>query len=133
MVSTLSGMFRAQPLLFQLILLFAGTTTFAQQVPDTSATIRIFGITITGNKIAKDRIILREMVVREGDTLPSAQLYVKLERCRQDLMNTGLFNTVSVSPLYLDPTAVMVEVTVNERWYLWPALIFDLADPNFNT
>jgi outer membrane protein assembly factor BamA len=27
----------------------------------------------------------------------------------------------------------MVEVVVNERWYLWPSLIFDLADPNFNT
>ena len=133
MVSTLAGMFRVRPLLFQLALLFAGTTTFAQQVPDTSAIIRIFGITITGNKVTKDRIILREMVVREGDTLGSAQLYEKLERCRQNLMNTGLFNTVNVSPLYMDPTAVMVEVTLNERWYLWPALIFDLADPNFNT
>jgi len=133
MDSTLAGIFRARPLLFQLALLFAGNATFAQHVPDTAATIRIYGVTVAGNKITKDRIIMREMVLREGDTVSAASLYSRLERCRQNLMNTGLFNTVSVSPLYMDPTSVMVEVTVNERWYLWPALIFDLADPNFNT
>ncbi len=91
------------------------------------------GVTISGNAITQERIILRELVLREGDTLGSTAMYEKLERSRQNLMNTGLFNTVTVLPLYLDPRSVMVEVTVNERWYWWPSFIFDLADPNFNT
>ena len=49
-------------------------------------------------------------------------MYEKLERSRQNLMNTGLFNTVTVIPVYLDRYQVMVEVVVNERWYLWPSL-----------
>lgn len=95
--------------------------------------VRVLGIAISGNTTTKARIIMREMVVYEGDSLGYTALYEKLERSRQNLMNTGLFNTVSVLPLYLDKSTVMVEVTVNERWYIWPSPIFDLADPNFNT
>ncbi len=95
--------------------------------------VRITGIRVTGNRITKERIIMRELVVVEGDSLSYTELYARFERSRQNLMNTGLFNTVSVLPFYLDRYIVTVEVTVNERWYLWPSFIFDLADPNFNT
>jgi outer membrane protein assembly factor BamA len=95
--------------------------------------LHVQGISVRGNRITKERIIVREMVAQEGDTLSNIALYEKLERSRQNLMNTGLFNTVTVVPVYMDRTHVLLEVTVNERWYLWPALIFDLADPNFNT
>lgn len=115
-----------------LILLFVSAALHA--VPQGQhGDVRVLGVAISGNTTTKARIILREMVVYEGDSLSHAQLYERLERSRQNLMNTGLFNTVSVLPLYLDQRNVMVEVTVNERWYIWPALIFDLADPNFNT
>lgn len=121
---------RLLPLLFLIgcVQLRAQDTTTTSGPP-----VRIMGITITGNAKTRDRIILRELLVHEGDSLGTTTLYDKLERSRQNLMNTALFNTVSVQPLYLSPGAAMVEVTVNERWYLWPAVIFDLADPNFNT
>lgn len=124
-------MFRA--LLLFLLALLAAQAHVAHAQPDPASDVRVLGIAITGNKTTKARIILREMVVTDGDTLTSAALYERLERSRQNLMNTGLFNTVSVMPLYLDKRSVMVEVSVNERWYIWPAIIFDLADPNFNT
>jgi len=95
--------------------------------------LRITGIEITGNRVTKERIILRELLMHEGDSMPASLFYERLERSRQNLVNTGLFNTVSVAPLFIDMRTVVVQVTVNERWYLWPALIFDLADPNFNT
>lgn len=95
--------------------------------------LRIVEIVIVGNKVTRERIILRELLFAPGDTLTGARFYEKLERGRQNLMNTGLFNTVALLPVYLDPRTVVVEVRVNERWYLWPALIFELADPNFNT
>ncbi len=123
-------MFRA---LLPLLLLLVALPAHAQPTGGVDGHARILGIAISGNKTTKARIILRELVVNEGDSLSYTALYEKLERSRQNLMNTGLFNTVSVLPLYLDKTQVMVEVTVNERWYIWPAIIFDLADPNFNT
>lgn len=124
-------MLRALP--FVLLVLLVATGQHLQAQADTAQHVRVYGVTINGNKTTKARIILREMLVADGDSLSSAELYRRMERSRQNLMNTGLFNTVSVMPLYLDQHSVMVEVTVNERWYIWPALIFDLADPNFNT
>jgi outer membrane protein assembly factor BamA len=95
--------------------------------------VAILGISISGNKITKERIILREMLVQEGDTLAEEELTLRMERSRQNLMNTGLFNTVAVLPLYIDAAHAMVEVSVHERWTIWPSPIFELADPNFNT
>lgn len=95
--------------------------------------IVVQGVVVGGNNITKERIILRELVFQEGDSLEREVLYQKLERSRQNLMNTSLFNTVSVLPVYLSPGEAIVEVVVNERWYLWPSPIFELADPNFNT
>lgn len=123
-------------LLFGLVLIAlemaASAPAFAQQSP-APVPVRIAGVAVIGNKITKERIIARELLVQEGDTVHAEALYEKLERGRQNLMNTGLFNTVTVLPIYLDMRNVMVEVTVNERWTIWPAPIFQLADPNFNT
>ena len=105
----------------------------AMAQPAAPSRVAVLGITISGNKITKERIILREMLVQEGDTLAETELTERMERSRQNLMNTGLFNTVTVLPLYLDASHAMVEVSVHERWTIWPSPIFELADPNFNT
>lgn len=118
---------------FSVLFLFARMVAVFGQADTAQGHVRVMGIALSGNQTTKARIIMREMVVYEGDSLDYTTLYAKLERSRQNLMNTGLFNTVYVLPLYLDKRTVMVEVTVNERWYIWPAIIFDLADPNFNT
>ncbi|MFN3874566.1 MAG: BamA/TamA family outer membrane protein, partial [Flavobacteriales bacterium] len=98
-----------------------------------AALVRIAGIVVNGNKVTKERIVLRELLVQEGDTVDQRALYDRLERSQQNLMNTGLFNTVTVLPLYLDLRSALVEVNVSERWTIWPSPIFQLADPNFNT
>jgi outer membrane protein assembly factor BamA len=126
------------PRMILLLLWLTLAATGSAQVPATATpaadpAIRVVGISIIGNRVTRERIILRELLVNEGDSLPSAALYDKLERSRQNLMNTGLFNTVNVVPVYIDMRSVLVEVTVNERWYLWPSLTLQLADPNFNT
>ncbi|MBL7950659.1 MAG: BamA/TamA family outer membrane protein [Flavobacteriales bacterium] len=126
-------MFRVSLSLLATCSLLVWNGAAAQGTTGPAPAVKVYGITLSGNTTTKDRIILRELVIKEGDSLPSAALYERMERSRQNLMNTGLFNTVTVMPLYLDQRSVMVEVTVNERWYIWPAIIFDLADPNFNT
>lgn len=94
---------------------------------------KVSGIVVDGNKRTKERIILRELTFQEGDTLAADELYDRLARSRQNLMNLGLFNTATLLPTYLGPREVFIVITVNERWYWWPQPIIRVADPNFNT
>ena len=104
------------------------------QVPDSATvTYRVIAITIEGNKTTKELVILRELTIHEGDTVTAKSLYARLERSRQNLQNTSLFNTVSLLPAYVGRDEVVVQVTLNERWYIWPTPIIEVADPNFNT
>jgi outer membrane protein assembly factor BamA len=64
------------------------------QVATVDPVLRITGIDISGNRVTKERIILRELLVHEGDSLTASLFYERLERSRQNLVNTGLFNTV---------------------------------------
>jgi len=125
-------MSRALAFAFALLLLAAARGQGAEPVV-AEVPVRIAGFAIAGNKVTKERIILRELLMQEGDTFPQRVLYERMERSRQNLMNTGLFNTVTVLPLFIDMRQVIIQVAVNERWTIWPAPIFQLADPNFNT
>ncbi len=94
----------------------------------------ISGVLLEGNRTTKERVIIRELTVREGDSVAtSEQLYYLLERSRQNVFNMGLFNSVSVLPTYIGPHEVFITVTVSERWFYWPTPIFKYSDPNFNT
>ncbi|MBT1705480.1 POTRA domain-containing protein [Chryseosolibacter indicus] len=90
---------------------------------------RIF---VTGNRITRDRIILRELSLKPGDTFFSNDLAGILELDRRKLLNTRLFNTVEIKTLELEPLKIDLVIDVNERWYTFPAPIFDIADRNFN-
>lgn len=94
---------------------------------------RVSGIVVDGNRITKERIILRELTFAEGDTLTAAELYEQLARSRDNLMNLGLFNTAMLLPNYIGSQEVFIIITLNERWYWWPQPMISLADPNFNT
>lgn len=94
----------------------------------------ISGIVIEGNKHTLDQVVLREMPIAEGDTVPSTQaLYEQIERSRQNVMNLSLFNSVHVIPTFLNDHEVFLTVTVIERWFYWPTPILRYSDPNFNT
>lgn len=97
-------------------------------------TVIIDSIFLTGNKITRDRIIYREMVVRKGDTLTLQQLDSLMVKCHDNLMNTSLFNFVDLRKLYNDhdSSRIGIEVKVTERWYIWPTPILKISDRNFN-
>lgn len=117
------------------LLLLASTAVLRAQ--DTTnafpGPFRVSGILLEGNRITKERVVLRELTFREGDTLTSEALYEQLARSRDNLMNLGLFNTVQLLPNYIGPQEVFIVITLNERWYWWPQPMISLADPNFNT
>ena len=93
----------------------------------------VMEVKIIGNKTTRDNIIIREMPFNIGDSILSDDLKEVLERVKSNLLNTLLFNFVTVEPVYFDDTHISIYITVEERWYWWPIPIFDVEETNFNT
>lgn len=98
---------------------------------DTSGLV-VRQITLIGNRITRDAIILRELAFKEGDTLTKKNLDALLLRSEQNIFNTRLFNTVDITFLE-DDGVIRLYVILNERWYIFPVPIIEVADRNFNT
>ncbi|MCD4697720.1 MAG: hypothetical protein K8S16_15960 [Bacteroidales bacterium] len=121
---------------FLLLGLVFGPEGFAQQADTTDvkgyAVIR--NIQFTGNKITKERIIQRELLFHESDTILRSDLDEKLQQSRKNLMNTSLFNFVTIDTAPVPSQKNHLDVTIDflERWYIWPVPILEFADRNFN-
>lgn len=121
-------------LLLRLLLLFALLFPVSVAAQDSLYSV-VSTIIISGNEQTKVPIILRELTFTEGDTLPADKVAAEMERSRQNLINTSLFNTVSVGLVCMpgDTNCKVVVVEVTERWYTWPTPLFEVAEPNINT
>jgi len=71
-------------------------------------------------------------MIAEGDTLTAKNLRTLVEKSRENLLNTSLFNFVTTDIQY-HQERVDVVITFTERWYIWPWPVIDFADRNFNT
>lgn len=117
--------------------IFFGAKAFSQPLPTDSVQhiqFSVSSINIVGNKKTKARIIHRELTFKQEDLLTEEELKRKCKRSQQNLMNTSLFVHDTVS--YVLDTAsrrVHINIKVQERWYLWPGLIFEIQDRNFNS
>jgi outer membrane protein assembly factor BamA len=56
----------------------------------------------------------------------------QIERGKQNLENTSLFNSVEIEYSYTDRRRVIFNITVKERWYLWAFPIFEQEGRNFS-
>ena len=90
----------------------------------------ISDIEISGNKITKEKIILRELTFETGDTISSLDILAELDRSRDNIMKTSLFNFVTVNHLLKSGNNISVYIVLIERWYLWPVPIFEHAERN---
>lgn len=117
------------------VFIFSGSSAFSQLSDSTSKKKwQVASVQIEGNKKTKTRIITRELTLNAGDSLTETELKAKCRRTQQNLMNTSLF--VHDSVFYQLDTAVQkvyLKIKVQERWYLWPGLIFEVQDRNFNS
>jgi outer membrane protein assembly factor BamA len=93
--------------------------------------VTIGSISIKGNKITKDHIIIRELEFFSGERIARKALKDKLVKSRQNLMNRSLFNFVTIATEESDGT-VNIQVEVIERWYIWPIPQLSFADRNIN-
>ena len=90
-------------------------------------------ISLEGNRITKSNIIYREIIIKEGDTLSNTLFKNRLEQSRLNLLNTSLFNFVSIDTTIDISGVTNLNFRMIERWYLFPFPIFEIADRNFNT
>lgn len=87
-------------------------------------------IQISGNKTTKENVILRELTVHKGDTISISDLEQLINRSRENILNTSLFNYVTIKTSFTD--VIDIKILVEERWYTWPAVILKYDDRNFS-
>jgi outer membrane protein assembly factor BamA len=106
---------------------------------------------ITGNKLTKDWIIVRELDFKIGDTLStqqagkifdfkkkrfapgdSSELSLRMKYSRENIINTELFLTVNLSIQQIQENEYKMLIDVTERHYWWIFPVVKLNYPNFN-
>ncbi|HTF02680.1 MAG TPA: BamA/TamA family outer membrane protein [Bacteroidia bacterium] len=120
-------------ILFALLKVQAQDTLVPPKTP-----VRITNIVITGNKTTKPLIILRELTFHVGDTMLMEDFEIMRKQSEKNLLNTSLFNFVTITShetyIAYDGTSLLeVTIDVKERWYTWPAPVFDVMEQNLNT
>lgn len=88
-------------------------------------------ISVSGNRVTKSAVILRETGLHEGDSLWAHSYGYAIENVRQQIMNSRLFLEVNIESDTLDNIAE-IKIGVTERWYIWPSAILEYADRNVN-
>lgn len=118
---------------FLLFAVISFTTVWGQQKDSLhSKKIIITSIHIEGNYITKTAIVLRELSFKKGDTIPSSDWSGICLRCKNNIMNTGLFNFADVDTIPNPGMGTDIIITLVEQWYIWPYPEFQLEERNFN-
>ncbi len=94
--------------------------------------VLINSIILKGNKITKDRIIFRELEFENGSKLTVHAIDSLIIKSQQNLLNRSLFNFVTITK-NINNQKCIIEVSVIERWYIWPIPILQFADRNINS
>jgi outer membrane protein assembly factor BamA len=128
------------------ILCLLATTSHAQTAewvpgPDDGKGKRLVinQVKLVGNKRTKDRIILRELQLEPGTNVKLADTAKFFRYECNKVFNTKLFNFVSIQVKHYraNPDTSIADTTdlvlnMSERWYFFPAPVFELADRSFN-
>lgn len=113
---------------FSCCLLFFSFGAFAQN----QSTFQLKKIHLNGNKWTNDIVVLRELNFKEGESYTLDELQDIKQENVERLKNIGLFNYVD---LVYDIDSLQREFDINieliENWYIFPGVIFELADRNF--
>src|SRR5438045_8518773 len=92
---------------------------------DSSRVLTVNRIIIIGNKVAKERIISRELTLKVGDTISLRRLKHELLWDTRKIYNLRLFHTVTIRSLELSNNLMDLLVDVAERWSSFPIHVFE--------
>jgi outer membrane protein assembly factor BamA len=89
-------------------------------------------IKISGNDKTRERVVLRELPFKVGDSITLSDTNELRFIATQNLNNTLLFNFVDVF-YRLDDELIRIEIVLDERWYIWPSADLSLGETNLNS
>ncbi len=89
-------------------------------------------IELQGNELTKPQVIYREIPIQLGDSIDTSEIAEIKALIIQNLTNTRLFNFIEVETREGSGEVSWV-VKMEERWYIWPSILFQLAETNFNS
>lgn len=94
----------------------------------------IDSIIVDGNEKTKSNVILREIDINQGDTIYLNHLSGSLIINEKRLESTGLFTLakLNIKNWNTETGRCFILVSVKEFWYIYPYVILELADRNFN-
>ena len=118
--------------LLSLFLIIFSFGLYAQQ--DTTSYVIVSDIVINGNNVTKDAIVFRELTFAIGDTIPAQRWKEELRISHENVQNTTLFNFVTFEQqedMSCD-NAVVLNINVVERWYIWVFPYVAYSDRNLN-
>jgi len=123
-----------------LVLVFLTVFNFSPlsaQTDTTSLNVTVGNIEISGNKKTNEKIIFRELLISSGEKFSSSELSRRVNQSRLNLLNTSLFNFVTIDTVMSIisgvPAVMNIKISVLERWYIWPIPILQITDRNFNS
>ncbi len=118
--------------LLSLFLIIFSFGLYAQQ--DTTSCVIVSDIVISGNNVTKDAIVFRELTFAIGDTIPAQQWEEELRISYENVQNTTLFNFVTFEQQEdkSRDNAVVLNIDVVERWYMWVFPYVAYSDRNLN-
>ena len=113
---------------FLLLILLAGKLTAQTNF------VIIDSVHVLGLNKTKKSVVLQETDLHPGDTLALDELATRLNSNEKRLQSAGLFTlaTINVRNWNTDLNTCNIEIKVQENWYIYPYIIFELADRNFN-
>ncbi|MFN8438192.1 MAG: POTRA domain-containing protein [Cytophagales bacterium] len=119
------------------IVLLLSFSVWSQYIPTSSeigckSGYKISKILISGNVKTKDFIINRELDFKIGDLICSKKLPELIEINKNRIFNSGLFVSVHLAVDTSVAHETIVLITVQERFYTIPNIVFELADRSFN-
>jgi outer membrane protein assembly factor BamA len=123
---------RHRPFILFAFLLFTASESLTASAGCGNDTLIVSKITVIGNNITRESIVLRELTVSVGDTVFRDELERRFKRSEDNLFNTRLFNSADINWIE-DSCSLMLYVILSERWYFFPLPIFEVAERNFNT
>gem|GEM_PF-5281426 len=116
----------------RLVLLFAvgGCAIFGVGAQDSAWVVG--SVTVEGLKKTRLDLVRSYLCVEEGDAIARGGVAEVVQRCRENLLNTRLFRDVMIDADTSREGVLRLKVRVEELWYIYPGLYFQLADRNFN-
>lgn len=97
-----------------------------------SQNYRLVKIEFPEKIVSRESTILRELEFTLGSQYNKISLDSLLKNSEKNLLNTALFNFVTLTPKYIGDQ-VIVKIELIERWYIWPYPLFEIADRNINS